>query len=387
MDFVVELPLSSRHDAVITVVDSVSKWAHFIPTHTTVTAEGAARLFLHQVWKLHGLPKCVISDRGPQFIARFTRELYRLLGIKLASSTAWHPQTNGQMERINQELNQYLWLFVNEQQDDWYDLLPMAKFQHNNHVHSATQQPPFLLDTGCIPHMGFEPRQNHSDLETVNKFMERMRMAIKEVKSAIRKAQEDMKRYYDRRKTPAPVFNPGDKVFLDASDIRTTHPSQKLSHRRLGPFVVEWRIGPMAYCLKLPYRMKQLHPVFNVVKLTPAPDDPIAGCKTEDHPLLIVIDREAEWEVEEILDSRWHQRRFQYLIKWKGYGREHNSWESASEVFAPELTAEFHRKHPGAPRHVRRAEFDNIFHSESIALRRSNLEGGVNVRGHLHLHP
>ena len=124
----------------MTVVDSVSKQAHFILTHTTVTAEGAARLFLHQVWKLHGLPKCVVSDRGPQFVARFTRELYRLLGIKLAFSTAWHSQTDGQMEHVNQELDQYLWLFVNEQQDDWYDLLPMAEFQHNNHVHSATQQ-------------------------------------------------------------------------------------------------------------------------------------------------------------------------------------------------------------------------------------------------------
>jgi len=274
------------------------------------------------------------------------------------------------MERVNQELDQYLWLFVNERQDDWYDLLPMVEFQHNNHVHSATQQPPFLLNTGRIPRMGFEPRQNHSDLETVNEFTERMRMAIKEAKSAIRKVQEDMNRYYDRRRTPAPVFNPGDKVFLDVSDIRTTRPSQKLLHRRLGPFVVEQRIGSMAYGLKLPYQMKQLHLVFNVVKLTLALDDPIPGRKTEDHPLPTVIDGEAEWEVEEILDSRWHRRQFQYLIKWKGYGREHNSWESASKVFAPELTAEFHRKHPRALRHVRRTEFNNIFHSESIAPRR-----------------
>jgi len=315
VDFVVELPLSSRHNAVMTVVDSVSKQAHFIPTHMTVTAEGAAWLFLHQVWKLHGLPKCVVSDRGPQFVARFTRELYQLLGIKLASFTAWHPQTDGQTERINQELDQYLQLFVNEQQGDWYDLLPMVEFQHNNHVHSTTQQSPFLLDTRCIPCMGFEPRQNHSDLETVNKFTERMRMAIEEAKSAIRKAQEDMKRYYDQRRTPAPVFNPGNKVFLNASDIRTMRPSQKLSHRRLGPFVVERGIRPMAYRLKLLYQMKQLHPVFNIVKLTPAPDDPIMGCKMEDHPPPIVIDRKAEWEVEEILDSRWHRRRFQYLIK------------------------------------------------------------------------
>jgi len=127
--------------------------------------------------------------------------------------------------------------------------------------------------------------------------------------------------------------------------------------------------------------MKQLHPVFNMVKLTPAPDNPITGWKMEDHPPSIVIDREAEWEVEEILDSHWHRRRFQYLIKWKGYGCEHNSWESASEVSAPELTVEFYRKHPGALRHIWHTEFNNIFHSKSIALRRSNLEGGGECKG------
>jgi len=147
VDFVMELPFSSGHDTVMTVVDSVSKQVYFILIHTIVTVEGAAKLFLHQVWKLYSLPKCIILDCGPQFIACFTRELYCLLGIKLASSTAWHPQTDGQMERVNQELDQYLQLFVNERQDDWYNLLPMAEFQHNNHIHSATQQPPFLLDT------------------------------------------------------------------------------------------------------------------------------------------------------------------------------------------------------------------------------------------------
>jgi len=118
VDFVIELPLSSGHDAVITVVDSVSKRAHFIPMHMMVTVEEAARLFLHQVWKLHGLPKYIILDCRLQFIVHFTRELYRLLGIKLASSTAWHPQTDRQMEHVNQELDQYLWLFVNEWKDN-----------------------------------------------------------------------------------------------------------------------------------------------------------------------------------------------------------------------------------------------------------------------------
>jgi len=94
-------------------------------------------------------------------------------------------------------LDQYLWLFVNKRQDDWYDLLPMVEFQHNNHVHSTTQQPPFLLDTGRLSRMGFEPQQNPSGLETVNEFTERMRTAIDEAKSAIHKTQDDMKRYYN----------------------------------------------------------------------------------------------------------------------------------------------------------------------------------------------
>ena len=195
------------------------------------------------------------------------------------------------------------------------------------------------------------------------------------------------KRYYDWWRTLALVFNPSNKVFLDMLDIQTTCPSQKLSHWQLGPFVVEQQIGPMAYYLKLPYWMKQLHPVFNMVKLTPALEDPITGWKTEDHLPPIVIDREAEWEVEEILNSRWYQRRFQYLIKWKGYSCKYNSWESASEVSTPELTVEFHHKHPGAPRHIWHVEFDNIFHLESVALRHSNLEGRVNIRGQLYFYP
>jgi len=157
-------------------------------THTTVTAEEVARLFLYHIWKLHGLPKRVVLDRRPQFVVSFTKELYRLLDIWLSSSTAWHPQTDGQIECVNQELNQFLCLFVNEWQNNWYNLLSIVEFQHNNHIHSAMQQPLFLLDTGQIPHMGFEPSQVPSRLETVNEFTERMKSTTEEAKSVICKA-------------------------------------------------------------------------------------------------------------------------------------------------------------------------------------------------------
>jgi len=234
--------------------------------------------------------------------------------------------------------------------------------------------------------MGFEPRQDPSSLETVNEFTKIMESTTEEAKSVIRKAQEDMARYYNRRRSLAPVFKPGDQVYLDASDIRTTHPSPKLSHHRLGPFEVERQVGPLAYQLKLPHGLRQLHPVFNVVKLSAAPDDPIPGRKPQAPPPPIVVNREPEWEVEEVLDSRWHRRRFQFLIKWKGFSREHNSWEVASDVKAPDLVAEYYRRHPAAPRHIRRTDFDILFKSGTIALRRSNLGGGVNVRGPLTRH-
>jgi hypothetical protein len=342
------------------VVDTLSKRAHFLPTHTTLTAEGAAQLYLTHVWKLHGLPQKIVSDRGPQFIANFTKELYRLLGIKLALSTAYHPQTDGQTERVNQELEQFLRLFTNERQNDWDELVPLAEFQYNNHAHSATKETLFMLDTGRNPRMGFEARQNPSRLEAVNDFKTRMAESLDEARSALVKAQDEMKRYYDRGRQPTPIFKAGDRVYLDASDIRTTRPSQKLSHRRLGPYEVLRPVGSHAYRLKLPRAMQRLHPVFPVVKLTHAQEDPIVGRRPKPPPPPVLVEGEEEWEVEELLDSRMFRGRLEYLVKWKGYGREEASWEPRNHVHAPQLVAQFYRIHPGAPRHIRRIHFYNI---------------------------
>jgi transposase InsO family protein len=385
VDFIVELPESSSHDAVMVVVDSVTKRAHFAPTLTTITAAGTARLFLQHVWRHHGLPRKIVSDRGPQFVAEFTRELYRMLGVKLAATTAYHPQGDGQTERVNQELEQYLRLFVNQRQDDWSDLLPLAEFQYNNHIHSATQHQPFLLETGRLPRMGFEPDQPPSRTESVNEFTERMKTTLEEAKAALVKSKDDMTRYYNQKRIRAPEYNPGDKVYLDASDIQTTRPSKKLSHRHLGPFTVDRKVGNNAYKLRLPESMKRLHPVFNVVKLTPAPTDPIIGRRAPPPPLPEIIDGEEEWVVEEILDSRMMNRKLRYLVKWKGFGAEHNSWEPWDNVHAPELVTDFHRRHPGAARRIRTAEFDLIkfkaIHPTTAPGRRFS-EGGVDVRGH-----
>jgi transposase InsO family protein len=129
----------------------MSPYTHFIPTHTTINTEGTALLFLKEVWKHNGKPRVVISDRGPQFITRFMGELYKLLGIKLALSTACHPQTDSQTECVNQVLEGYLHTFTSRAQDNWDGLLPMGKVFYNNTKHLLTQQTPFMVDTGRHP--------------------------------------------------------------------------------------------------------------------------------------------------------------------------------------------------------------------------------------------
>ena len=176
-----------------------------------------------------------------------------------------------------------------------------------------------------------------------------MEDALTEAKAALAKSKDEMSKYYDHRQTPTPVYQPGDKVYLDASDIQTTRPSQKLTHKRLGPFTIVRKVGNSTYQLHLPPSMSRLHPVFNIVKLTLAPEDPIQGQQPQPPPLPKIIDGEEEWVVEEILDSRVVNRKLRYLIKWEGFRIEHNSWESWDDIHAPDLVANFHRKHSGAP--------------------------------------
>ena len=114
IDFIVELPQSAGHDAVMMVVDSVTKRAHFVSTLTTIMAAGTARLFVQHDWRHHRLPCKIVSDCGPQFVAEFTRERYWMLGIKLTATTAYHPQGDSQTEQVNQELKQYFQIFINQ---------------------------------------------------------------------------------------------------------------------------------------------------------------------------------------------------------------------------------------------------------------------------------
>ena len=152
------------------VVDRLSKRIHTIPTVTSLDSAGVARLFLEHVWRHHGLPEEVISDCRPAFVSNFLHELAALLGVKLTPSTSYHPQTDGQMERMNQEIEAYLRVFMSHRQDDWANWLPLAEFAYNNKVHVATCRTPFELDVGQHPRLGVEPTRT-STVEAADTFV------------------------------------------------------------------------------------------------------------------------------------------------------------------------------------------------------------------------
>jgi hypothetical protein len=178
--------------------------------------------------------------------------------------------------------------------------------------------------------------------------MERMAQGLEEAKSAIAKAKDEYAMYYNHRREPAPVFAPGDKVWLDGSDIATNRPSSKLSHRHLDPFVVEACVGHGTYHLTLPPHFCHLHPVFPMVKLSPVPPDPIPGRRPAPPPPPTLIDGEEEYEVEAILDSHMCYNQLEYLVKWKGYDESHNQWEVHTQLHAKPRIAQFHRKYSSA---------------------------------------
>ena len=166
--------------------------------------------------------------------------------------------------------------------------------------------------------------------------------------------------YYNRCRIPAPELKPGDLVWIDNSDIQTTHPSQKLDHRNLGPYPVERHVGHGAYCVKLPPSLRHLHPVFLIMKLYPTAVDPIPGRWAKPPPPLVLVEGNEEFEVEEILNSRVRWCHLEYLVKWKGYDSRHNSWMAHYNVHAPDVVAAFYRLNPRAPRQVNAATFDSI---------------------------
>ena len=186
VDFITKLPVVAGKDAILVVCDRLSKMTYFIATTEGTSTEGLARLFQDNVWKLHRLPKSVVLDRGPQFAAELTKELNRMLGIETRLSMAFHPQTDRQMEQMNQELEQYLRLFVEHRQRDWPEWLASAEFAINNKAYTATKMLPFMANYGRELMMREDIRKKEK-VESATEFVERIKKVHKEAGAALRK--------------------------------------------------------------------------------------------------------------------------------------------------------------------------------------------------------
>ena len=192
-DFITKLPLAQEYDAILVVCDRMTKMAYFVPTTERTSVEGVTRLFQDNVWKLHGLPESIIIDRGAQFVAGMIRELNQMLGINTKLSTAYHPQTNGQTERMNQELEQYLRMFIDHHQEQWLDWLATVEFIYNNKMQMSTRVLPFKANNGQDLYMGFEMRKKRK-FERTKEFAKRIKEVHKEVEAVLRKSQEEMRK-------------------------------------------------------------------------------------------------------------------------------------------------------------------------------------------------
>jgi hypothetical protein len=365
MDFIVKLPASHNYDSIWVVCDRLTRYAHFIPCQETLSAPDLAWLFLDRIFRLHGLPDSIVSDRGSVFISKFWTELTALLKIDTRTSTAYHPQTDGLTERTNQTLETYLRAYCSYQQDDWVDYLPLAEFAFNNLENSSTHQTPFFANYAYHP--TFEPQiTERSTVPAATDLAARLDMIHEELRAELQSAQDTQAKYYNRKASVAPEFKPDQLVWLLRRNIKTTRPSLKLDHRRLGPYPIVRKIGSSAYLLRLPSYLSRLHPVFNVSLLEPYIDP--SDFHTHSAPLPFTLADDPANDIKTILDCRKTGHRYEYLVRWKSLPESDDSWLPLSDIPTSfnELIERYHRRHPRSPRpHV--IDMNKNYHASFVA--------------------
>ncbi|QRW07203.1 Retrotransposable element Tf2 protein [Ceratobasidium sp. AG-Ba] len=339
-DFIVKLPESQGMDSILIVIDRFSRQAHFIPCLESTNAEGVADLFIKEVWKLHGLPKTTVSDRGPTFNSQFLKALYAKLGINPKFSTAFHPETDGITERTNQWLEGFLRSFCNYRPDDWVQWLPIAEFCHNNQVNSATGKTAFETI------YGLHPRWDLVDLEVNAPNAADMADSMQEIWDEV---VASMEFYRSKESDPKREYKVGDKVWLVGQNITTRRPSKKLDNKKLGPFVISEKISSHAYRLELPKTMRT-HNVFHINLLAPFTEDKDFHRRQARPPPIVTEEGEEEYEVDHVVACEQRKNGLYYQIRWKGYDLIEDTMERAEKIAElPQIMEDLLKRHPKAP--------------------------------------
>ena len=338
-DMITGLPNSDGFDAIVVFVDMFSKAAVFVATTTKMDSPELAKLFLKYVYPRYGLPERIVSDRGTVYNSAFWRTVTNLLGTETRFSTAYHPQTDGQTEVVNQWLETYLRMYVTYDQLNWSTLLGQAEFCYNSTPHTATGISPFEAM------YGFNPRRTMMEPITDSNVVghaEAGRLLVKDLSELhrylhdhIQEVQQNYKTQYDQHHR-IPTFEVGDMVMLNMKNIRTVRTSRKLDSKYLGPFRIVEKINENAYRLQLPNHFK-IHDVFNVSLLRKYHAPTMVPREIVPTPIPQLADSQ-EYEYEAILDDKMatapgsKEPTLHYLIKWVGWPNSQSTWQTAAEV-------------------------------------------------------
>jgi hypothetical protein len=348
IDLIVKLPESKGYDAILTITDhDCTKGVILVPCRETMGAEDLAKEYRDRVFPFVGIPSKIISDRDTRFTSHFAKEVCAQLEIKQNISTAYHPQTDGQSEKTNQHVETALRIFCNHQQNDWAEFLPMVQYMLNARVSETTKKAPFELWMGYIPR-AHQP-ERASALPRIEWHEERFKEARRQAQEAMKTAQH----LWSKEGTFQP-YQKDDQVWLEAKNLKTTHPTTKLRPLRYGPFRITEVISPVAYRLALPPQWK-IHNAFHASLLTRYKETDAHG---PNYPGQVpdIVEGQEEYEVEKILASsykgRGRKRKLHLLIKWKGYPDAENTWEPIEGVFAPQLIEEFYANNPTAIKRI-----------------------------------
>ena len=286
------------------------------------------------------------------------KAILKRLGIDVGLTTAYHPQANGQTERKNQEVEQYLRMFIDTRQDDWSEFLPTAEFVINARLSSASGHTPFELMYGYTPDFTV-PAGRPLYIPVADKRLTALREVRKDAEAALRLSKERMRTDVTNQRRKPYSFKIGDCVWLQAKEIKIHIPSRKLSPKQLGPFEVTEVISDVDYRLKLPPALK-LHNVFHVDRLSRYKGNDVNGL-TPPPPEPVEVEGEEEYKVDHVRDARMFGRTLKFLVRWTGCGEGEDTWEPAKNLKnAPDAIDDFYKRHPGAPKKLSAVHFASM---------------------------
>lgn len=335
MDFIEGLPNSQGKEVILVVVDRFTRYAHFIPLAHPYTVLSVAQAFVDNIIRLHGPPKLIISDRDRIFTSKLWKDIFAALNSELRYSTAYHPQTDGQTERVNQCVETYLRCMTTDQPKKWYSWLSLAEFWYNTTYHTALKMSPFQALYGFPPPLISELAIPGPEEAEAHTFLAEKQHMLEQLKANLQQAHNRMKRYADLKRSER-VFEVGDMVYLKMAPYRLAafgfRGALKLQNKYYGPFIITQKIGKLAYKLQFPPHVK-IHPVFHVSQLKKH-----IGTKSIPSPNLPMVSADGTVKTgpAAVLQVRQVPRNnlpvVQWYIQWENLSPEDATWEDADFI-------------------------------------------------------